>query len=150
MATLNWLGLSAYYNRLDIVTTDDPYNREHVLAVAGWPAIASFSRRVIQSRAASWCRGYSSDPGQHWAQNQINGLLLVLQVMGILAIFLSGGLVVNISAILTQQIKQIGIMRAVGAASSIDWHVLKQRADLERHRLADRFAVWAIGCDRIG
>jgi putative ABC transport system permease protein len=60
--------------------------------------------------------GYSSDPGQHWAQNQVNGLLLVLQVMGILTIFLSGGLVVNtISAILTQQIKQIGIMRAVGA-----------------------------------
>ena len=115
MATLNWMGLSAYYNRLDIVTTDDPYSREHVLAVAGLardriiqPAGYTVSRIVVP--------GYSSDPGQHWAQNQINGLLLVLQVMGILAIFLSGGLVVNtISAILTQQIKQIGIMRAVGA-----------------------------------
>jgi putative ABC transport system permease protein len=60
--------------------------------------------------------GINSDPGQHWAQNQINGFVLVLQVMSVLAIFLSGGLVVNtISAILGQQIKQIGIMRSVGA-----------------------------------
>jgi putative ABC transport system permease protein len=115
MPTLTWLGLRPYYNRIDVVTTEDPYNREHVLKVA-----ALARDRIIQPAGYTVGRiqipGYSSDPGQHWAQNQINGLLLVLQVMGILAIFLSGGLVVNtISAILTQQIKQIGIMRAVGA-----------------------------------
>ncbi len=115
MATLQWMGLPPYYNRLDIVTSTDKYNRAHVLAVAGLAR-----DRVIQPAGYIVNRiqipGYSSDPGQHWAQNQINGLLLVLQVMGILAIFLSGGLVVNtISAILSQQIKQIGIMRAVGA-----------------------------------
>lgn len=115
MSTLEWMGLRAYYNRLDIVTTENPYSREHVLEVA-----ALARDRVIQPAGYTVARiqipGYSSDPGQHWAQNQINGLLLVLQVMGILAIFLSGGLVVNtISAILSQQIKQIGIMRSVGA-----------------------------------
>lgn len=115
MATLQWMGLRPYYNRLDIVTTTDKYNRAHVLEVA-----ALARDRVIQPAGYTVSRiqvpGYSSDPGQHWAHNQINGLLLVLQVMGILAIFLSGGLVVNtISAILSQQIKQIGIMRAVGA-----------------------------------
>lgn len=115
MSTLQWMGLRPYYNRLDIVTTTDKYNRAHVLEVA-----ALARDRVIQPAGYTVSRiqvpGYSSDPGQHWAHNQINGLLLVLQVMGILAIFLSGGLVVNtISAILSQQIKQIGIMRAVGA-----------------------------------
>jgi putative ABC transport system permease protein len=115
MATLAWMGLQPYYNRIDLVTSTDPYNRAHVLEVA-----ALARDRVIQPAGYTVSRiqvpGYSSDPGQHWAQNQINGLLLVLQVMGILAIFLSGGLVVNtISAIMTQQIKQIGIMRAVGA-----------------------------------
>jgi putative ABC transport system permease protein len=115
MPTLTWLGLRPYYNRIDLVTTTDQSNREHVLEVA-----ALARDRVILPAGYTVGRiqipGYSSDPGQHWAQNQINGLLLVLQVMGILAIFLSGGLVVNtISAILTQQIKQIGIMRAVGA-----------------------------------
>jgi putative ABC transport system permease protein len=60
--------------------------------------------------------GVGSDPGEHWAQNQINGFLLILQGMGLLTIFLSSGLVINtISAILAQQIKQIGIMRSVGA-----------------------------------
>lgn len=115
VSTLEWMGLKAYYNRLDIVTTEDKYNREYVLEVA-----ALARDRVIQPAGYTVSRiqipGYSSDPGQHWAQNQINGLLLVLQVMGILAIFLSGGLVVNtISAILSQQIKQIGIMRSIGA-----------------------------------
>ena len=115
MPTLTWLGLKPYYNRIDVVTTDNPYNREHVLAVA-----ALARDRIILPAGYTVGRiavpGYSSDPGQHWAQNQVSGLLLVLQVMGILTIFLSGGLVVNtISAIMTQQIKQIGIMRAVGA-----------------------------------
>jgi putative ABC transport system permease protein len=115
MPTLTWMGLQPYYNRIDLVTTADKYNRAHVLEVA-----ALARDRVIQPAGYTVSRiqvpGYSSDPGQHWAQNQINGLLLVLQVMGILAIFLSGGLVVNtVSAIMGQQIKQIGIMRAVGA-----------------------------------
>jgi putative ABC transport system permease protein len=44
---------------------------------------------------------------------------LVLQVMSVLAIFLSGGLVVNsISAIISQQIRQIGILRSIGAVRS--------------------------------
>ncbi|HTP07391.1 MAG TPA: ABC transporter permease, partial [Anaerolineae bacterium] len=115
MPTLAWMGLQPYYNRIDLVTTTDKYDRNHVLEVA-----ALARDRIIQPAGYTVARiqvpGYSSDPGQHWAQNQINGLLLVLQVMGILAIFLSGGLVVNtISAIMGQQIKQIGIMRAVGA-----------------------------------
>jgi putative ABC transport system permease protein len=60
--------------------------------------------------------GIEADPGQHWAQNQIHGFVLILQVMSVSAIFLSGGLVVNtISAILTHQVKQIGIMRSLGA-----------------------------------
>ncbi len=115
MDTLQWMGLSPDYNRLNIVPATDKTSREHVLAVAGLAR-----DRVIQPAGYTVARiqvpGFSSDPGQHWAQNQINGLLLVLQVMGILAIFLTGGLVVNtISAILTQQIKQIGIMRSIGA-----------------------------------
>ena len=113
--TLHWMGLSPYYNRLNIVTTENKTSREHVLAVAG-----RARDRVIQPAGYAVGRiqipGVGSDPGQHWAQNQVNGLLLVLQVMGILAIFLTGGLVINtISAILTQQIKQIGIMRSIGA-----------------------------------
>jgi putative ABC transport system permease protein len=113
--TMAWLGLGAYYNQIDIVTTSNKFDRAHVLDVA-----AQARDRIIQPSGYHVNRiqipGFGADPGQHWAQNQIGGMLLVLQVMGILVIFLTGGLVVNtISAILTQQIKQIGIMRSIGA-----------------------------------
>lgn len=115
MDTLAWMGLGTTYNRLDIITADDPLSRAHDLAVAGLAR-----DRIIQRSGYTVNRiqipGFSADPGQHWAQNQIIGMLLVLQVMGILVIFLTGGLVVNtISAIMSQQIKQIGIMRSIGA-----------------------------------
>ncbi len=115
MATLEWMGESPYYNALNVVVAENGLDRKHVLDVAG------FARdRVIEPA------GYkvvsmsinSSDgvPGDHWAKKQLNGVLLMLQIMSILAIFLSGGLMVNtISAVLVQQVKQIGIMRSVGA-----------------------------------
>ena len=113
--TLQWMDQGAYYNRLDVVVADERTNRQHVFDVG---AIAR--DRVIETsgyRVGSiGIPGINAEPGQHWAQNQINGFVLVLQVMSVLAIFLSAGLVVNtISAILSQQIKQIGIMRSVGA-----------------------------------
>lgn len=115
MATLEWMGESPYYNTLNVVAAEDRLDRKHVLDVA------SFARDHVIEPA-----GYkvvamsinSSDgmPGEHWAKKQLNGVLLILQIMSILAIFLSGGLMVNtISAVLMQQIKQIGIMRSVGA-----------------------------------
>lgn len=115
MDTLRWMDQGAYYNRLDVVVAESPNDRQHVLDVG---AVAR--DRVIEPSGYTVYRvgipGINADPGQHWAQNQINGFVLVLQVMSVLAIFLSAGLVVNtISAILGQQIKQIGIMRSVGA-----------------------------------
>ncbi len=46
----------------------------------------------------------------------VDPIILIMSVLGVLAVFLSGFLVTNtISALFTQQIKQIGIMKAVGA-----------------------------------
>ena len=152
MATLQWMGLTA------VLQSHWTSSRPRTNTIANtfwkwqrWRAIASFNRPVTPCRRIQ-IPGYSSDPGQHWAQNQINGLLLVLQVMGILAIFLTGGLVVNtISAIMTQQIKQIGIMRSVGAVRRqlIGMYVFNV-FDPEHHRLADRFAAGAAGRGRVG
>src|SRR4030067_15493 len=115
MDTLEWLGGRPYFNRLDIVVTGNKFDKDHVLTVG------NLARdRVIEPSGYKVFRigipGIGSDPGEHWAQSKIKGFLLILQIMGILAIFLSGGLVINtVSAILAQQIKQIGIMRSVGA-----------------------------------
>lgn len=115
MATLEWMRQGSFYNQIDIVVADRKFDRAHVFDVA------EMARdRVIEPAGygvgALRIPGINAGPGQHWAQNSINGFTLVLQVMGVLAVFLSGGLVINtISAILSQQIRQIGIMRSVGA-----------------------------------
>jgi putative ABC transport system permease protein len=115
MPTLEWLGEQPYYNQLKIVVAQNKSDRDHVLNVA-----ALARDRVIEPAsyhvAAMQIPGSNAKPGEFWARKQVDGVLLVLQIMSILAILLSGGLVVNtISAILVQQVKQIGIMRSVGA-----------------------------------
>jgi putative ABC transport system permease protein len=115
MDTLEWLGKGSYFNRLDIIVADNQFDRDHVIDVG-----EKIRERVIEPSNLYVFRmeipGIGADPGRHWAENQINGFLLILQIMGIMAILLSSGLVVNtVSAILVQQIKQIGIMRSMGA-----------------------------------
>jgi len=57
-------------------------------------------------------------PDRHWAQDQMDGVGLVLKVMAVASLFLSVILVINtISAVIVQQIPQIGIMKTVGAVS---------------------------------
>jgi putative ABC transport system permease protein len=115
MDTLRWMGEAPYYNRLDIVVSGDRFDRDHVLEVGDL-----IRDRIAEPSGYQVARvqipGIGSDPGEHWAQDQIKGFLLILQIMGVIAVLLSGGLVVNtVSAILSQQVKQIGIMRSVGA-----------------------------------
>lgn len=57
-------------------------------------------------------------PGKHPHYNQMATLLFLMEVFGVLALILSGVLVANmITSILEQQIRQIGIMKAIGASS---------------------------------
>ncbi|MFA9405562.1 MAG: FtsX-like permease family protein [Anaerolineales bacterium] len=115
MGTMGWMGDPSTYNRLDIIVSDMKTDRDHVLDVG-----ERVKEQVLQPAGYFTYRteipGIGSDPGRHWAEDQINGLLLIFQIMGIMAILLSSGLVVNtISAIIVQQVKQIGIMRSIGA-----------------------------------
>ena len=55
-------------------------------------------------------------PGDHPAQQFLDGFSLILGAIGGLSLVLSGFLIVNtLSAILTQHVRQIGIMKSVGA-----------------------------------
>ena len=59
---------------------------------------------------------YVPVPGRHPANDLLQGFFLVLGFIGALALVVSGFLVVNtVSAILAQQTRQIGIMKAIGA-----------------------------------
>lgn len=55
-------------------------------------------------------------PGEHPMQSAINAIMLLLAVLGVLSLFLSTFLLVNtVTAILAQQMRQIGMMKAIGA-----------------------------------
>jgi putative ABC transport system permease protein len=71
--------------------------------------------RVEKSGHTVW--GYwLPTPGKHPADEIIQPIIILLGFLGVLALVLSGFLVVNtIAAILTQQVRHIGIMKAIGA-----------------------------------
>lgn len=58
-------------------------------------------------------------PGEHPMQPAINAMILLLAVLGVLSLFLGTFLLINtVSSILAQQVRQIGIMKAIGAGRS--------------------------------
>ncbi|GIK36194.1 MAG: hypothetical protein BroJett011_00270 [Chloroflexota bacterium] len=58
----------------------------------------------------------TADPNKHFLQDFLDGLFLVLSIMGGLILILGLFLVYNtINAVIAQQVNQIGIMKAIGA-----------------------------------
>lgn len=58
-------------------------------------------------------------PGEHPHQTQMMTLLYLLEIFGLLALFLSGILVAStISSLMARQLKQIGIMKAIGGKTT--------------------------------
>ena len=60
------------------------------------------------------------DPEEHWGRIFVEGVTLVLQVMAIVSLFLSVVIVFNtMTALITQQTDQIGVIKAVGGGRSM-------------------------------
>ncbi len=63
-----------------------------------------------------------ADPEKHFFQDIMDGIFLVLGILAVLALFLSLFLVYNtINALVSQQMNQIGVMKAIGART---WQIL--------------------------
>lgn len=108
--TMEWLGQPRAYNRLLIRLADDRPDKLRVQAVAD-------RIKTRLERAGKSVGGISiPDPGKHPADNAIQSILLILGALGGLSLFASAFLIVNmVSALLAQHIRQIGVMKAVGA-----------------------------------
>ncbi|MFC2054549.1 ABC transporter permease [Chloroflexota bacterium] len=66
---------------------------------------------------------FITDPNKHFFQDSMDGIFLLLGVLGALALVLGLLLVYNtINALISQQVDQIGVMKAVGAQT---WHILR-------------------------
>ncbi len=108
--TLEWLGEERHYDDLQIRLDKYAPTEDEVQTVAD-----AVEKKVEKSGLNVYWT-WIPEPEQHPANEAVQPMLLILGVLGVLSLFLSGFLVVNtISAILAQQVKQVGIMKAVGA-----------------------------------
>ena len=110
-ATLKYLGVSPEMDQLRIVVRDRSMNREEVRAVA------ERVKTVIEKTGRSVADVEVPVPGRHIHAAQIDSLLFTQGAFGALALLLSGFLVINlVSAMLAGQVREIGIMKAIGAS----------------------------------
>ena len=112
--TLEWLGGNrSGYDMLAISVAEKQTDAKHVTEVA--QAVADRMERA--GATIYFVNVYQ--PGHHFAYNITQGIFFVLGVLGYLTVLLSGFLIINtITALMTQQTRQIGIMKAVGGGTS--------------------------------
>jgi len=108
--TLEWLGFPRYFNQLHIVVAEKETDKDHIQATAD-----RIQDKIEKSgRTVYWV--WIPEPGEHPSNESVEPMMLILGVLGTLSLFLSGFLVINtISALMAQQVRQIGIMKAIGA-----------------------------------
>ena len=111
--TLAQLGALASMSELQFVVRDRSLDRVAV------QRIARDVRTLVESTGRKVSDVNVPVPGRHMHAAQIDSLLYTQGAFGLLALFLSGLLVVNlISAMLTGQVREIGVMKAIGARGS--------------------------------
>jgi putative ABC transport system permease protein len=110
--TIAQLGGSSSLDQLQIVVRDKSLSRSQVRQVA-------FAVRDLAVRKGHTVFDVDVPvPGKHIHAAQINSLLMTQGIFGVLALILSGFLVVNlITAMLAGQVREIGVMKALGASS---------------------------------
>ena len=80
--------------------------------------VAASARAEIEGSGRAVLAATVPEPGRYWAQDQVDAMVLLLTVLGVVALLMSGFLVANsVSGLVAQQLRQIGVMKAVGAES---------------------------------
>ena len=110
--TMEWLGGTRDYNVVAISVTEKKTDQEHVTRVA--QAVAD---RLERAGAAIYFVSVYQ-PGHHYAYNISQSLFFVLSILGYMTVLLSAVLIINtITALMTQQTRHIGIMKAIGGGN---------------------------------
>jgi putative ABC transport system permease protein len=107
--TLAALGETAVLDRLSIIVAGDRMDEMRVRRVA------TDVRSWLEGQGHAVRRVDVPTPGQHPHAMIMGFLLLVMAAFGVFALVLSGAIVVNLlSAMMTHERRQIGVMKAVG------------------------------------
>ncbi|MFN8457418.1 MAG: ABC transporter permease [Anaerolineae bacterium] len=113
LETLEWLGEPRNFAQINLTVTGDKSDKEYIQKVADKAKlkIENSGRKV----GFTWLP--TSD--EHPANEVLKPMFFLLSALGFLALLLSGFLVVNtVSALLAQQVRQIGIMKTIGGQRS--------------------------------
>src|SRR3972149_2034476 len=108
-ATIESLGGTEMYNKLMVVVDDHTKDEDRVNAVV--EEVSQLLRDNGQTVFGTWIY----NPGEHFSQEIFIGILNVLNILGWVSVLLVTFLIINtINSIMSQHIRQIGIMKAVG------------------------------------
>jgi len=112
METLRGFGLGSYFNRF-LITVDGNGGDEDLIAT-----VTADVEDKLESHNLNVFRTREALSNAHPMIDLILALLGLLGALGILVTILSASLIINtLNALLTQQLRQIGIMKLIGARS---------------------------------
>lgn len=108
--TLHMLGETCGFNQLRILVSEQGDSREHITDVAekvsAWLTRHHYEVHEIQM----------PPPGKHPHQTQMNAVMTIFIIFSFLVLILASILVAtSLSALMVKQIRQIGVMKAIGA-----------------------------------
>jgi putative ABC transport system permease protein len=116
--TLEWFGEPHGFNELYVVAgaidgdtgISPPEHAQHVVNQV---------KNKAERNGLTIPLSMTAEPGQLPLDDILQAILMLMGTLGLLSLFLSAFLIVNtVSALLTQQKRQIGVMKAVGARTS--------------------------------
>jgi putative ABC transport system permease protein len=111
--TLEWLGYPLSLNQLLITLSENPDDKAHI------EQMSNLITDRLERSGREVYRTELSQRNKHPLASIIQALLSVLAILGVLIVFLSGSLISNtMSALLNQHLRQIGVMKLVGARQS--------------------------------
>lgn len=110
--TLEWLGETRGYDELRVITNVEPHTADSI------GPISLKLKDKIERSGHKVTFMTVNPPNRHPLSNLFDPIALLLLVLGLIAIPLSAFLVINtISSFISQQVRQIGVMKSVGATT---------------------------------
>ncbi len=115
--TLTQLGEEPVLDRLNILVANNRFDEDHVQSVT------NNIQKLIEARGHKVLHVEIPKPGKHPHSDLTGILLLAMSTFGLFVLILSGILVVNLlTAMMASQVRQIGMMKAIGATR---WQLVK-------------------------
>jgi putative ABC transport system permease protein len=112
LETLALLGEEPYLDQIKILVSGDSLGKDHVAEVA------ASVKALVEARGNTVRRVEVPDPGKHPHADLMGLLLLAISTFGLLVLALSGVLIVNfLTSLMASQVRQIGMMKAVGGTT---------------------------------